>query len=82
LRVSESEVSSAASSRTADDAGTAGTAGTVGIGVIGAGKVAAAYHLPAIAAVQGARLVAVAAAVVEHADAVSSRLGHVASWRR
>ncbi|HET7767472.1 MAG TPA: Gfo/Idh/MocA family oxidoreductase [Chloroflexota bacterium] len=58
---------------------------TIGIGVIGAGKIAEAYHLPAIAATQGARLVAVADVVAERATEMAAKFGFAGAygdWRR
>jgi predicted nucleotidyltransferase len=60
-------------------------ADAAGIGVVGAGKIAAAYHLPAIAAVQGVRLVAVADVVPGRASDVAGQFGFAEAyidWRR
>jgi UDP-N-acetylglucosamine 3-dehydrogenase len=48
---------------------------TIGLAVIGAGRIAAGYHLPALAAVQGARLVAVADLAPGRAADVAGRFG-------
>ncbi|MGH2353495.1 MAG: Gfo/Idh/MocA family protein [Chloroflexota bacterium] len=47
----------------------------VGIGVIGAGRIASGYHLPAIAAVDGARLVAVVDMAPRRAEEAATRFG-------
>jgi predicted dehydrogenase len=58
---------------------------TVGVGVIGAGKIAAAYHLPALAAVEGARLVTIADIAPGRAEEAAEQFGFAESftdWRR
>ena len=48
----------------------------VGIAVVGAGRIAAGYHLPALSAAEGARLVAVADIDEGRAQEVASRFGY------
>jgi predicted dehydrogenase len=48
---------------------------TIGIGVVGVGRIAAGYHLPAIAAVQGVRRIAVADVAPGRAQEMASRFG-------
>jgi predicted dehydrogenase len=57
----------------------------IGIAVVGAGRIARNYHLPALAAVQGARRVAVADVVPAAAKDAAERFGfaeHTADYRR
>ncbi|MBI3972586.1 MAG: Gfo/Idh/MocA family oxidoreductase [Chloroflexi bacterium] len=48
---------------------------TIGIGVVGAGRIAVGYHLPALAAVKGARLVGVADVAPGRAEEIARRFG-------